>query len=50
MPDLEFPTSTGTVPGYLRANLALALKRPDLREAMLGVIRELIDASEITSR
>ena len=41
---------TGTVPGYLRANLALALKRPDLREAMLGVVRELIDASEITSR
>jgi UTP--glucose-1-phosphate uridylyltransferase len=41
---------TGTVPGYLRANLAMALKRPDLREAMLGVIRELIDASEITSK
>ena len=39
---------TGTVPGYLRANLALALKRPDLREAMLGVVRELIDTSEIT--
>lgn len=38
---------TGTVPGYLRANLALALKRPDLREAMLGVVRELIDVSEI---
>jgi UTP--glucose-1-phosphate uridylyltransferase len=41
---------TGTVPGYLRANLALALKRPDLREAMLGVVRELIDASEITRK
>jgi UTP--glucose-1-phosphate uridylyltransferase len=41
---------TGTVPGYLRANLALALKRPDLREAMLGVVRELVDASEITSK
>jgi UTP--glucose-1-phosphate uridylyltransferase len=39
---------TGTVPGYLRANLALALRRPDLREAMLGVVRELIDPSEIT--
>jgi UTP--glucose-1-phosphate uridylyltransferase len=39
---------TGTVPGYLRANLALALKRPDLREAMLDVVRELIDASEIS--
>ena len=39
---------TGTVPGYLRANLALALKRPDLRDAMLGVVRELIDASEFS--
>src|SRR5215472_16369533 len=39
---------TGTIAGYLRANLALALKRPDLRDAMLGVVRELIDASEIT--
>jgi UTP--glucose-1-phosphate uridylyltransferase len=39
---------TGTVPGYLRANLALALKRPDLRDAMLGVVRELIDVAEIT--
>ena len=38
---------TGTVPGYLRANLALALRRPDLREAMLGVVREIADASEI---
>ena len=41
---------TGTIAGYLRANLALALKRPDLRDAMLGVVRELIDASEITSK
>jgi UTP--glucose-1-phosphate uridylyltransferase len=41
---------TGTIAGYLRANLALALKRPDLRDAMLSVVRELIDASEITSR
>jgi UTP--glucose-1-phosphate uridylyltransferase len=40
---------TGTVPGYLRANLALALKRPDLREAMLGVIRELVSAGELSS-
>ncbi|HKF17414.1 MAG TPA: UTP--glucose-1-phosphate uridylyltransferase [Candidatus Dormibacteraeota bacterium] len=38
---------TGTVPGYLRANLAMALKRPDLREAMLGAVRELIDRSEL---
>lgn len=38
---------TGTVPGYLKANLALALKRDDLRESMLAVIRELVDASEV---
>jgi UTP--glucose-1-phosphate uridylyltransferase len=41
---------TGTVPGYLRANLALALKRPDLRDAMLSVVRELIDVAEITRK
>ena len=41
---------TGTVPGYLRANLALALKRPELRESMLAVVRDLIDASEISSK
>jgi UTP--glucose-1-phosphate uridylyltransferase len=41
---------TGTVPGYLRANLALALKRPDLRDAMVAVIRELIDPSELVAR
>ena len=39
---------TGTVPGYLRANLALALKRDDLRESMLAVIREMVDASEVS--
>jgi UTP--glucose-1-phosphate uridylyltransferase len=38
---------TGTVPGYLKANLALALRREDLRETMLGVVRELVDASEV---
>lgn len=38
---------TGTVPGYLKANLALALRRPDLRDQMLAVIRELVDASEV---
>jgi UTP--glucose-1-phosphate uridylyltransferase len=38
---------TGTLPGYLRANLALALKRDDLRESMLAVVRELVDASEV---
>jgi UTP--glucose-1-phosphate uridylyltransferase len=41
---------TGTIAGYLRANLALALKRPDLRDAMLDVVRELIDASEISRK
>ena len=39
---------TGTIPGYLKANLALALKRPDLREEMLEVIRELVDKREIS--
>ena len=38
---------TGTIPGYLKANLALALKRDDLREEMLGVIRDLVDAREM---
>jgi UTP--glucose-1-phosphate uridylyltransferase len=38
---------TGTLPGYLRANLALALKRDDLRESMLAVIGELVDVSEV---
>jgi UTP--glucose-1-phosphate uridylyltransferase len=38
---------TGTVPGYLKANLALALRRNDLRDEMLAVIRELVDASEV---
>jgi UTP--glucose-1-phosphate uridylyltransferase len=38
---------TGTVAGYLKANLALALRREDLRDAMLVVIRELVDASEV---
>jgi UTP--glucose-1-phosphate uridylyltransferase len=41
---------TGTVPGYLRANLALALKRPDLRDTMMAVVRELMDGSEITRK
>jgi hypothetical protein len=35
------------VPGYLRANLALALKRHDLRDAMLEAVRELIDCAEM---
>ena len=39
---------TGSVPGYLRANLALALKRPNLRQAMLGVITELVTPDELS--
>jgi UTP--glucose-1-phosphate uridylyltransferase len=38
---------TGTIPGYLKANLALALKRDDLREAILAVFRELGDHSRV---
>jgi UTP--glucose-1-phosphate uridylyltransferase len=38
---------TGTIPGYLKANLALALKRDDLRESILAVFRELGDTSEV---
>jgi UTP--glucose-1-phosphate uridylyltransferase len=38
---------TGTVQGYLRSNLALALQRDDLREPMLAVVRELVGASEV---
>ncbi len=36
---------TGTVPGYLRANLSLAMKREGLREELLPLLRELL-ASE----
>jgi UTP--glucose-1-phosphate uridylyltransferase len=38
---------TGTVAGYLKSNLALALKRDDLREEMLDVIREFVSASDV---
>jgi UTP--glucose-1-phosphate uridylyltransferase len=31
----------GTVPGYLKANIALGLRRPDLREDLLALVREL---------
>ncbi|MGH7903383.1 MAG: UTP--glucose-1-phosphate uridylyltransferase GalU [Candidatus Dormibacteraceae bacterium] len=37
---------TGTVAGYLKANLSLALKREDLREEMLSVIRELVGSGD----
>jgi UTP--glucose-1-phosphate uridylyltransferase len=34
---------TGTVPGYLRANLTLAMRREDLREELGPLLRELLD-------
>jgi len=34
---------TGTVPGYLRANLMLAMKREGLREELAPILRELLD-------
>jgi UTP--glucose-1-phosphate uridylyltransferase len=34
---------TGTVPGYLRANLMLAMKREGLREELAPLLRELLD-------
>ena len=34
---------TGTVPGYLRANLMLAMKREGLREELAPLLRELAD-------
>jgi UTP--glucose-1-phosphate uridylyltransferase len=34
---------TGTVPGYLRANLTLAMKREGLREQLAPLLRELLD-------
>ena len=36
---------TGTVPGYLRANLMLAMKREGLREELEPLLRELLDES-----
>ena len=34
---------TGEIPGYLRANISLALKRDDLREQLMPFLRSLID-------
>jgi len=34
---------TGTVPGYLRANLTLAMKRDGLREELAPLLRELLE-------
>ena len=36
---------TGTVPGYLRANLMLAMKREGLREELEPLLRELLEES-----
>jgi UTP--glucose-1-phosphate uridylyltransferase len=36
---------TGTVPGYLRANLMLAMKREGLREELVPLLRELLQES-----
>jgi UTP--glucose-1-phosphate uridylyltransferase len=33
---------TGTVPGYLRANLTLAMRREGLREELTPLLRELL--------
>ena len=33
---------TGTLPGYLRANLSLAMSRPGLREELVPLLRELL--------
>jgi UTP--glucose-1-phosphate uridylyltransferase len=33
---------TGTLPGYLRANLTLAMRRPELREELAPLLRELV--------
>lgn len=40
---------TGTIPAYLKSNLALALSREDLREELLDVLRDMVDASEVSS-
>jgi UTP--glucose-1-phosphate uridylyltransferase len=37
---------TGTLPGYLRANLTLAMKREGLREELAPLLRELLDGTE----
>jgi UTP--glucose-1-phosphate uridylyltransferase len=34
---------TGEIPGYLKANISLALKRADLREQLLPFLRSLLD-------
>jgi UTP--glucose-1-phosphate uridylyltransferase len=39
---------TGTIPGYLKANLALALKRDGLREELIELIRELVESDAVS--
>jgi UTP--glucose-1-phosphate uridylyltransferase len=34
---------TGTIPGYLRANLTLAMRREDLREELEPLLRDLLN-------
>jgi UTP--glucose-1-phosphate uridylyltransferase len=36
---------TGTIPGYLRANLTLAMKREGLREELIPLLQELLASS-----
>ena len=36
---------TGTVPGYLRANLTLAMKREGLREELVPLLQELLETA-----
>ena len=36
---------TGTVPGYLRANFMLAMKREGLREELIPLLQELLDTA-----
>jgi UTP--glucose-1-phosphate uridylyltransferase len=38
---------TGTVPGYLKAMVTLAMRREDLRPDLLQVIRELLDTEAV---
>jgi UTP-glucose-1-phosphate uridylyltransferase len=33
---------TGTVPGYMRANLTLAMRREGLRDELTPLLRELL--------
>ena len=39
---------TGTIPGYLRANLSLAMKREGLRDELIGLIRELAESDAVS--